>query len=187
MVRPYLLYSVALAVAMWFTFVLYVSYDKNLLVLRQFDLGSVFGTGHWFTWVIMAVVLTRWGWNDIVSGLFIVGAFSALHEMVWYVFDGLTYPGQLEVAFWYYVPFIALGGVLVCCYVALSWKGKMAHVPVKSWVLCLSTFFIFDALWALAGFPVTVSLTTGGTAFFGNLAVNALEDLSWVIPGMTLL
>src|SRR5208337_2475647 len=95
MVRPYLLYSVALAVAMWFTFVLYVSYDKNLLVLRQFDLGSVFGTGHWFTWVIMAVVLTRWGWNDIVSGLFIVGAFSALHEMVWYVFDGLTYPGQL--------------------------------------------------------------------------------------------
>lgn len=43
---------------------------------------------------------------------------------------------------------------------------------------------IFNILWGLAGFPLTVDNITGPTAYYDSVAISLLEDLSWICPAL---
>lgn len=171
----------------WLSLLLFVKFDANLLVLRAFNfVGNGLGTGHYLTWVVIALVVTVWGWDNILAGVLIVGLYSALHEAFWYAFYFVAYPGQFVQTFPFYLPFVYLGACLSVGYVLLAHHKSIPSVPTRAILEMLALFIVIDAMWLLAGFPVTISLTTGGTEYFTNLFVNLIEDNSWVVPAVPL-
>jgi hypothetical protein len=171
----------------WLSLLLFVKFDANLLVLRAFNfVGNGLGTGHYLTWVVIALVVTVWGWDNILAGVLVVGLYSALHEAFWYVFYFVAYPGQFSVTFPFYLPFVYLGACLSIGYVLLSHHRSIPSIPTKAILEMVALFIVIDAMWLVAGFPVTISLTTGGTQYFLNLMVNLIEDNSWVVPAVPL-
>lgn len=185
--KPYVLLSANFAAWFWVTLFLFVDYDKNVLLVRVADFGLTLGTGHVLAWAAIAAVFTVWGWSDLSAGFLAVGVFSSLHELLWYFFYAFAYGSELFTAYPYYVPFMLLGISLTVSFLLLK-KGKRIRGPsAKQLIMCISVMAVFDAMWLLAGFPVTVDILHGGTGLFGNLQTNLIEDLSWVMPGMVLL
>ena len=171
----------------WLSLVFFVNYDANILILRVFNFGGTFGAGHWFIWLMFAALATRYGYNNIVQGGVVIGLLAAIHEITWYVFYYLVYPYESSLAFVFYLPFIFLCCAFVVAYIVLSRNGSMITLPKNTLVTVVAVTVVFDALWALAGFPVTIDLVTGGTSLYGSLIVNMVENMSWIVPCLIVL
>ena len=179
-------YVLALPFLIWFwlSLVFFVHYNENILLVRAFNLGSELGTGHIFVWMVLAMIATRWGFKNIVAGFDILGMFGALHEIIWYAFYGAVY-GYTDT--YYYLPFIFLGITLLGAYAFLSRNGSIPTIDRRTIILMIVFFVVMDAMWAIAGFPVPVSLSSGNTPLFLNLQTNLIESESWVIPAIPLI
>ena len=64
---------------------------------------------------------------------------------------------------------------------------SIVRIPTNTLITVLAVIVVFDGLWALAGFPVTIDLVTGGTSLYASLLDNMVENASWVIPCLILL
>ena len=170
----------------WLSLLLFVQYDENILLVRAFNIGQAFGTGHVFVWLTIAAIVTRWGYKDILGGALVVGTYSALHELVWYTFYWLAYPSQFSGTYQFYLPFMVLGLALIGSYFLLSRNGSIATIDRRTFITFILLFVVFDLMWSFAGFPVSVSLIHGGTNLFYSLPVNLVECLSWVMPAIPL-
>lgn len=188
--RPYQrIWALSLPFVIWFwlSLIFFVKYDTNLLLLRVFNIGVSLGTGHWFFWLMAAALVTVYGWDNIVSGIMVVGLLSALHEPIWYLFYYLVYPAETAQAFLFYLPFVFLCGAMLIAYFVLSHNGSIVKIPTSTLLQVFLIMVVFHALWALAGFPVSIDLITGGTQYYLSLSIALIENLSWVIPGLVLL
>jgi len=187
-----------MSVIVWFWLSLYffVKFNTNLINLRVVNalVGTGVGTGHWFAWLAIAAIATRWGWDNAPAGFLTVGLYSALHEGFWYVFYYAIYPGQIALTWLFYLPF----GYLVLCqsisYLLLSRNRKVDEryasipkIPTRIFLMTIALFLVTDIMWAMAGFPVTVRLDTGPTPQFPDLSTNLIEDNSWVTPALPLI
>ncbi|GEM_PF-1911881 len=192
--------SMPFVIWFWLSLLFFVHYDANILVLRVFDIGGTLGTGHWFIWLMFAALVTRYGWDNIIQGGIVIGLVAAMHEITWYVFYYIVYPAESSLAFVFYLPFIFLCCAFVVAYFVLAYpwsvtirtriiKGpcSIVRIPTNTLVTVMAVIVVFDALWALAGFPVTIDLVTGGTSLYLSLLDNMVENASWVIPCLILL
>jgi hypothetical protein len=173
-VKPYSLWSAAFCFTGWLSLLMFADFSQNILTMRLFD------QGHWLTWLVIVAVMTRYGWDDVASGVAIAALFGAANEIFWYVGYLLVFPPQtLGFGSVTYSLFLL---VVVFAYYALMRNGSVKKVPGQKLLLFLGLSLSVHVLWALAGYPVSLGSTPDD-----SLATALIEGLSWVIPGMALL
>lgn len=172
LVKPLTLWSLALCAGAWLT-LLNLTPGENLLTARL-------GQGHWFVWLTLIAVVTRWGWDDLPSGMAAAGVLGGIDELAWFGGYLSVYPAS--TLGWDSVAYV----FLLCCFLAayflLSRRESIKRIPRDRLLLCILVAVSFHAMWALAGFHVS-----NGTPFDYSVGTALLEDLSWVMPGATLL
>lgn len=172
-------------VCVWFflNLVLFVRFNGSLVTQRVFNFGpQPLGAGYWLTWLVIAVVVTRWGWDNIASGVMVMGLVGSIHEWLWYVFYTIAYPSQLLYDY-YYSPFMVLMVALVVCYFLLSRHGSIRSLGTERIIMMIAMVVAFNSVWLAGGFPVSIFLDGPGP-LFGNVLVGIIETLSWVTLGV---
>ncbi len=182
----------------WAMFFL-TKFNQNIIMLRSANVlltseqANALGTGHWLIWVAAFIVYFRYGAPfDFIKGVYAMAFFGALHEGMWYiVYVSYTGLGSLYVN----SPFLILISGMVFGYLLLFRKdhktyilpSENACIPWKKLALILFGFALFYVLWYEAGFPITLDIMTGHTAYYSSPAVNLIENLSWLMPALLFL
>lgn len=166
------------------------NFNTNIDLLRTQNYTDVVGTGHWIIWLAAFLVYFRFGAPfDFVKGIYAMSFFGGLHEGMWY----LTYIASVAGIKALYInsPFLILITGIMFGYLLLFRKrhDDKSKLPSEnawlSWkritviVLAMAMFYF---LWLEAGFPTTLDIFTGRTAFYYSLPVNLIENLSWIMP-----
>lgn len=158
----------------------------GLILFRAYSV-LVIGSGHWFTWVALFMVYARYGWKDIVAGGIKTAVFGALHELSWYAAYMVSTPTRaLEVAY-YYSPFIVLLLVSLVVYAVLCKIGTIEPFPAGRLLAAYAFLLAFDSIWVIAGFPISIDNILGPTALYSSVAVNAIEDMGWLVLAAVML
>jgi len=146
--------------------------------------------GHWFSWFALSLVLFRYGYKDIVKGLFAIAFVYGIHETDWFIgtvtqFSSPIYTGEsfsagffgvMRTVFFSYIPLmITIITILAAYFIAwrvFTWKREIAMLAVPA---------IWGVIAIATNFPDTIALGVT-TTYYTNPWVNLAEVLSWVIP-----
>lgn len=172
-VKPLTLWSAVLCFTAWLTLLNVTDLNGSLLLYRV-------GQGHWFVWFTIILVMTRWGWDDLPSGLAAAGLLGAVDELTWFGGYLSVYPARtlgLDSLAYVFLLFGFLGS-----YFLLSRNKSIKTIPGRQVLLCVIVAIGFHALWAMAGFPVSLGSTPDN-----SLTTAMIESLSWLMPGLALL
>jgi hypothetical protein len=168
---------------------LWTDFDQPLNVLRvgNFLLNGL-GAGHWLDWLAISLVFVRFaGWElDLFSAAVLMTFFDAMHEAAWYVFYLIANPQDLFIIGYYYLPFLLDIGFFIAAYFLLVHFKQLEPLPWRTMAYFALTLVVFDSLWVIAGFPITVDTVTGGTPLFLDPSTNLVEHESWFMPALPL-
>jgi hypothetical protein len=179
--------SSAVVTWFWLSLVFLVHYNMNLQLVRVANFVVAAGAGHFFAWLAIAAIVTRWGWDNIVQGGLIVGVYSALHEFYFYVFYTAAYFSEVTSTLVFYLPFNLLTTTMCVCYYVLVKKQTVKSVGKERIFQVLIILTVFNAMCLIGGYPVTVSTVTGPGPLFFDLPTNILENIGWVLPALPLI
>jgi len=158
-----------------------LDYSGNILLIRALNAGN---SGHLISWVAIMLVAYRFGYNDILKGLTIAGAFAAGHEIVSILISlaagsyGAAQGVSLASGLWYYSTFFFLLGAILIAY--FVYDGTSTASALFRSMLILTGYSIVVASIGAVG---TLNVL-GPTIYFYNLDVNLIEQLSWLMPAI---
>ena len=135
--------------------------------------------GHWLSWIAMVIVITRYGYFDIIKGAYAAAFIYSIHESMWVISDAIAYSQYAEGIFLHYIPLLLVMGFLLIGYF-FAWRG----LPRGKEALIIAIVITWDVLWLLAGFHTSVNnyFPNPKTPFYTDPLVNIIEILGWVIP-----
>ena len=159
-------------------------FNQNIVMLRTQNYTDVVGTGHWLIWLAAFIVYARFGVPfDFVKGIYAMAFFGGLHEGMWYI----TYIVDVAGIQSLYInsPFLILISGMIFGFLLLF--RKQTHLSWTRISLIVFGMAMFYFMWYFAGFHTTLDIMTGRTAFYYNIDVNMIENLSWVMPALLFL
>jgi hypothetical protein len=115
--------------------------------------------------------------KDIIKAITSMGFIISIHEGLWIVTYFLTWHFTVYILAYYFLFSLLLVSILVFSLRA----GLLTWLPRPKLLRFLASMLIYYMLWALIGFPITVT-PEGGTIWVHNLDVNLIEVLSWIGP-----
>lgn len=182
--------SSAFCAWMFLTLYFFVSFNTNITLLRLFNItpDNPNGTGHWFAWLAIAIVFTRYGWKNMLAGASHASFFASIHELIWYGAYFIGNPFLFVDVFPFYSPFIFDLILFVFAYFLLKRNGSIGGFPANRVILGIAVTIALDAMWVLAGFHITVDLGLREMTQYGiDLDVNLNENSGWLALAVILI
>ena len=162
-----------------------LDYNSNIILMRAAPDGN---SAHFLSLLAIVLVLYRFGYNDIIKGLSITGAFVAFHELISVGFTLITgaYGASLgitpEQALTFYSTFLFMCATIVVAYFVFD-KGKTwKHMY---WAMVLLVMYSMIVVFSV-GAVGTLNIL-GPTQYFQNMLKNGVEDGSWILPSIALI
>lgn len=141
---------------------------------------ATWNSAHVWAWLLIAFVgifaslypRRLDGGRGFALALFLV----VFHESIWYVIYFSVNPNKL---YWllHYAPFLAF------LFMSLSVWAYMKYnedINFKAMLLFAIPWFIFLAGWATIGYPLSLDLLDGATAWYGKPIIDLVEMSSWL-------
>ena len=167
----------------------------NMLESRQDPLTVYWFQGHYFSWLVLSLVLVKFGWRNILKGFMAATFIYGGHELDWFIssiaqFSSSTYTGESFAAGFFgvfrdivtsYLPLaVTVVTILMAYFFAFrifTWKRELLIFAIPA---------VWGAIQLFVGFPNTLTLGLA-TPYFNTWWVNLAEVLSWALPAVVAL
>ena len=171
----------------YFRTVLPPIWDIGAWNLLRVDNGIT--SGHVVSWLPLIIIMAysfyreSTGEKDFVRTWFILAYGIALHEGLWYIFDFAAEPSPSYVG----QSLFHYGAFLWLLYLGL-WGTRTLYPRLFSYGKWpFAVVLVYDCAWFALGWPISLSLSSGPTAFYFSQYVGALENLGWLSFGFVFL
>ena len=147
-------------------------------------------SGHWLTWILIVAVVVRYGWKDIMKGIYAAAFVYATHEIVWFVGAAATYANPIYTGESFASGFLGIMGSIAFSFIPLTMTLIAIMVsyflawrvfPSRKEIAIVIWPFVWGLIAIATNLPSTLELGIE-TSYFTNPWINAAEIMSWVIP-----